>query len=259
MPTPSPRKIENPQLSLVDTRMFRVLLFLIITWTIAGSFILLNNLLLEIFTGAVNRELLSPEITTPSPVRADCRAAIEQALSSVPDPATIRQDGLAVWQLGFQVGFATGMRNTSAQGNQNLDVNKLIENIRPLAETLGIKKPSFPTLVHQANALHEFVVFVEQDPDCVGAQLGSRFSPRHRGLYQFALAIGHAAVYRMMAPQLGAMFIPQIRRYGQLAGIPRELSEPLIAQSMDGMSQDEAKRRVMALLADIEQYVQSHP
>jgi len=60
-------------------------------------------------------------------------------------------------------------------------------------------------------------------------------------MYQFAAVVGHAGVYRTAAP-LGPLFVPQLRVYGDRAGVPPNLwavlSEDLSARPFQQARQD---------------------
>ncbi len=142
---------------------------------------------------------------------------------------------------------------------KNVEIAKLMGHIGRLASALGITPPTLPPIIHVADTLSEFGVYVLDDPNCIGAQLSSRFSPRHGALYQYAMSMSHAAAFRIMLPEAEAISVVEIRYYGQLAQIPAELSEPLLQDSLDGIPVGNTNQKVRAILARVQDYIQSNP
>ena len=66
------------------------------------------------------------------------------------------------------------------------------------------------------------------DPECIGARLGAGYSREHDALYRFGAFVGHSLAYRGMAPEVGPLFVADLRRYGQAAGLPERVWRPLL-------------------------------
>ena len=137
MPRPSTPKNDTPQLSSDDSRLFRVLLFCIITWTVAGSFIALDSLTTVLFTRARNNGVVPSKLAMHPPAARDCRSALEQAQSSAPDGSTVAQASLIVWTLGYDVGLAIALRNAYPHGEKKCRDCKTYGTYRATGECFG--------------------------------------------------------------------------------------------------------------------------
>ncbi|MGH8469766.1 MAG: hypothetical protein ACREVY_12540 [Gammaproteobacteria bacterium] len=157
------------------------------------------------------------------------------------------------WQLGFNLGFAAGAVNLGIA--DDAQVAKLMEERRPLVSALGVEAPKLPKIEHFANALHEFEVYIEADPQCVAAQLSRRFSVQHGALYKLGAIVGIAMVFRTAAPQGGALLVPQIQRYGELAAIPQALWLPMTQDSLDDIPGAHPREKILHLVNRIDEHI----
>ena len=107
----------------------------------------------------------------------------------------------------------------------------LLQERDRLARELAVPLPAIPPLRQLANALHEFEVYVAADPECIGARLSAGYTHEHDALYRFGAFVGHSVTYRGMAPEVGPLFVPALRRYGLAAGLPEQVWRPLAEAS----------------------------
>jgi len=207
----------------------RLLLFVGIAWSVAGAFQLLANGGPWLLDRAVKAAWIPDSLVAPRPQETvDCTAAVEGMPTHARDEATLRRTRVAAYELGFNLGLVTGARNAGASAGEPPTLRQ--EQDR-LAGELEVPKPGIPPLRQLANALHEYEVFVAADSECIGARLAAGYSKEHDALYRFGLFVGHSVTYRGMAPELGPLFVPGLRRYGQAAGLPEPVWRPLIEAS----------------------------
>lgn len=254
-----PTNIQPSRRSWIESRAGRILSFVVITWSIAGAFIVLQEFPAYLVDQVVEKGWVPDALVMPRSSRAktDCRAAIERAKSSPSDPTVAAQARVLVWLLGLRTGFAAGIASASAGSSQPVDVAPLLAEPQQLSDAMGLEPPRLPTIQHAANVLSEYQVFVESDPQCIAAQIGEKYSPRQAALYKFALIAGHAAVYRIS--QIGPLFVPQLRSYGKEAGVPDELWKPLAEESMDSLPGANAKEKISFVLSRIQDHLKTNP
>lgn len=252
--------IQGSRRSWSESRVGRILSFVAITWAIAGAFILLQEGLPTLLYVMVGKGWIPDALVMPNSPRAntDCRAAIERAKLSTPDPSVAAQARVLIWRMGFQTGFAAGIASATAGRSQPVDSVSLLAQPHQLSEVMGVEAPTLPTIQHAANALYEFQVFVETDPRCIAAQIGEKYSARQAALYKFALIAGHAAVYRIKAPALGAVFVPELRLYGKQAEVPQELWKPLLEDSIESLPGADAEQKISSLLNRLQEHVKAN-
>jgi hypothetical protein len=237
----------------------RGLLFVAIVWSIAGAFQLLLNGGPWLLDRAVKSEWISDTLVTPRPVQpTDCFAAIQDLPRDAPDALAMIRARMTAYELGFSLGLAAGGRNAGTAGQAVLV--QMEEARSRLAAELGVATPALPPVERLANALHEFEVYVTADPQCIGARLAKRYSERHDALFRFGAFAGHSLIYRSLAPELGVIFVPDLRQYGKAAGLPEEAWRPL-TESTPGLSgalaqaeaaRDDARASAAAAVAELE-------
>jgi hypothetical protein len=225
-------------------RILRVLSFLAIVWAIAGAF-------WSLFWGQiwlVDRVAQSdwvPGWMTASTVKpADCSAVVEGAPEARLGAASLKRTRRAAFEMGFALGATTALRNA---GQVDTDQNRQARSA-PASE-LGVPAPEMPRLQSASYALGEFRAHVTGDPQCIGALLAKLYSPRHDALYRFGAFVGHEVIYRVQLPELGPMFVPDLRRYGGAAGLPEEVWDLFVDPHAD----------VRKALAGVNAYLQAEP
>jgi len=244
-----------------ESRVARILTFVAITWSIAGVFILMQEGIPTLVDTMVGKGWIPDSLVMPTPSRADgdCRAAVERARSSPPDPTVAAQAPLLVWRMGFHTGVAAGVASAAAGSRQPVDSAALLALPQQVSVVIGVEAPALPTIQHAANALYEFQVFVEADPRCIAAQIGDKYSARQAALYKFALIAGHAAVYRIKAPAGGAQLASAIRVYGSQAGIPPELWQPLVEPSIESLPGADPAQKISFWVSRLEEHLKEKP
>jgi hypothetical protein len=234
--------------------------FVAITWSIAGGFLQLQEGLPALIDVAVRAGVIPDSLVLPRspPATVDCGAAIERARASATDPEIAAEARVLVWRMGFETGFAGGMVSATIGSNSPFDAAPVLaDQPRQIAQVVGVDPPSLPRIEHAANALSEFQAFVAAGSGCIVPQLAERYGPREAALYKYALVAGHSVVYRIHAPQLDPLFVPELRVYGAEAGIPLELSQPFVAGTLDAPPGDGIQQKVQVALARIEEFLKA--
>ena len=98
-----------------------------------------------------------------------------------------------------------------------------------------------------------------QGAGCVAPQLADKYSPREAALYQFGLIVGHGAVYRINAPMLDPLFVPDLRVYGSQAQVPTELSQPFVDNTLDSLPGDGPQQKVQFAVNRIDEFLKANP
>jgi hypothetical protein len=244
-------------------RLLRGVLFLAVVWSITGAFLSLEiglPLFLDeaLKIGWIPEELAMPQMP-PADAAAQCTdpVARKEGAATGPkvDPSILHQVRFITWRLGRGLGFAAAATNAISRPPEQ--ILSLQHEIEALAGAINVPTPLPPKAQHLATALHEFEIYLEQDPECVAARLTSRYAPSFGHLYKFGAVIGHAVPFR--ANNIGAVFVPQIRQYGRLAGIPDSLWLSM-TQDWRSLSQSEASERMSSVLMGLDQYLkETHP
>jgi hypothetical protein len=208
----------------------RALLFVGIAWSIAAAFQLLSRGGPWLLDRAVKAAWVPDSLVAPRPEAVDCSAAVQAMAKRGLDEASLRSTRVGAYEMGFNLGLVRGARSTGARAEEPASLRQEQDQ---LAVALGVPRPVAPPVRQLAAALHEFTVYVAADPECIGARLAAGYSPEHDALYRFGAFVGHAVTYRGTAPEIGPVFVPEIRRYGQAAGVPEETWQPLLTASAE--------------------------
>jgi hypothetical protein len=248
--------------SWIDSRAGRLVSFLAITWSIAGGFLLLQVGLPELIDVAVRKGVIPDSLVMqpPLPAGVDCVPAIQRARAAVVDPRVAAQARFLVWQMGFHTGFAAGIASATAGTKSPVDPAPLIAGQpHQIASLVGVDPPTLPAIRHTANALSEFQSFVAQGAGCVAPQLADKYSPREAALYRYGLVVGYAAVYRIYAPNIDPLFVPEVRVYGRDAKVPPDLSQPFVDNTLYSLPGDGLQQKVQSAVDGIEKFLKANP
>jgi hypothetical protein len=147
------------------------------------------------------------------------------------------------------------MRNAEASNADG--IARIIQDSLSITRSLAVPDVALPKPGLAAKALTEFGIFLAEDPECVAAALEARHSLRHAALFKFGAVVGHASVYRGLAPQLGPLFVPQIEGYGSAAKVDAEVWKPLIQTSLSSEPGADARHVVQSIIERIDAYIKS--
>ncbi len=223
-----------------------------VVWAVALAFQGLVRGGPSLVAWAFNRGAIAPRWALPS-VAPSCESS---GAAQPPAPVAPGLARLASFRLGLALGFATGARDSGGNAVTAQALSSLRAERAPFAAGLGVPTPEVPALAHAANALHEFEVFLQADPECTATRLARAYTPATGAVYQFAAAAGYAWYFRSKAPELGPLFVPQLATYGERAGIPAPLWAPLAAD-LSALSADQAQQQIRGAIEGLGHYLQS--
>jgi hypothetical protein len=166
-----------------ETPLARGLLFLSIVWSIAGAFLVLQNLLPELVEQTVTRGWVSPDIAVNRNLDEEAQrrcAEPQTAARPAPSLATLQRARYTAYQMGF--GFGTAAVAHTSGTNQRELIVRALQEVQREAMVLGVPPPELPVIRHMAAALGEFADDLETDRQCTGWLFRSllRERPVHR-------------------------------------------------------------------------------
>ena len=240
--------------SPLPSRIRRGLRFVAIVWLISGAFLALQVGLPElthrlVVAGWIPTDLALPK-ADPAVVPSACGKAMDGFASSTPDPSIVQHARFASWKLGHNLGFAAGMANLGGTPDQ---LAPLMRDIAALGSALGVPAPRLPEIRHVGYAFAEYQDFIRTDPQCVAAILAARLGETAAHHYRFGLVVGYVVPAR--AAGAGALFPAELRHYGQLAGIPATLLEPLTQETLPGPTDAAPAQLLASIVEQLDSYI----
>jgi hypothetical protein len=242
----------------LKTRVFGVLLFLAIVWSIALAFLLLENSSQELVdwafrSGTITAALGMPRASAEAAAKcaAEIRASTESEQQAL-DDESVRQARAIAWKLGYSFGFAVGLGQAGAideaQRKESLKV------LPPMSQALGVPAPVPPALASSVTGLPEYGQLIEDDVPCTASFLDKKFGVRIGHIYKLGALTGFALVYRIVCPQCGVLFVPQIGHHAREAGLPQEAWRPF-AQLPPDPSLEERRKKGMEVAQGLEEFI----
>lgn len=229
-----------------ESRAGRALIFLAIVWSIAGAFLALEIGLPALLAQVVQSRWIPDSLVLPDAAKLSAHCPKEHESRAKLDDQTLREVRYAAWYLGFEVGSLTGLDSMG-----RLDAAKLpesFERLKALAGGLNVPAPLLPEIGQSADALHEFTVHIETDPQCTAATLSQHYGEGERAIYKMSAYIGHSASRRIAFPEISAvLFLSEIRHHAKSANVPERLLQPLLQDSMGGKTAEQIRRAVNRL------------
>lgn len=229
-----------------ESRAGRALIFLAIVWSIAAAFLALNIGIPALFDQAVESRWIPDSLVLPNAAKLSAHCPSGNEPREKLGDARLREVRHAAWRMGFEVGSLTGLA-----GMGRLDVAKLpesFERLKAFAGGLNVPAPVLPEIGQSANALHEFAVHIETDPQCTAATLSQHYGEGERAIYKLSAYIGHSASRRIAFPEISAvLFLSEIRHHAKSANVPERLLQPLLQDSMGGKTAEQIRRAVNRL------------
>lgn len=243
----------------MKTRIRGLLLFLAIVWSIALAFLLLEDSSQELVDWAFRSGTITTELGMPrasAEAAAKCAAEIrastgfeQQAL----DNESLRQARAIAWKLGYSFGFAVGLGQAGAideaQRKESLKV------LPPMSQALGVPAPVPPALASSVTGLPEYGQLIEDDVPCTASFLDKKFGAHIAHVYKLGALTGFALVYRIVCPQCGVLFVPQIGHHAKEAGLPQEAWQPFAQLPTDDPSLEERRKKGMEIAQGLEEFI----
>jgi hypothetical protein len=242
--------------SFADTRIGRFLTGVAIVWAIAGAFVALEIGLPELLSRAIAAGVVPDRMVLPGGLSSDSAAHCRAGGPSGARPPGTEAGGEArylAWRLGFQIGWSAGLAN---MGRSDTGSARSLAEWQASATKLGIPAPIVPPIRHTANALGEFELHVESDPQCTAARLAQAYGRPYGSAFKLGAYVGFATTFRMALPN-APVFVPNIRYHGQGAGAPAELLQPWLGASLDNVPGSGTQEKVAAILDPLDAHFKS--
>ena len=134
----------------------------------------------------------------------------------------------------------------------NTQRSESLTMIGPMSQALRVPAPSPPALTSSVTGLPDYGQSIEDDASCTAAFLAHRYGRPVSHLYKLGALTGFAVVYRIVCPQCGVLFVPQIRHHGKAAGLPEEAWQAFSQLPPEDPATEERQKKAMALVDRIE-------
>jgi hypothetical protein len=239
-----------------ETPLARGLLFLSIDWSIAGAFLVLQNLLPELVEQTVTRGWVSPDIAVNRNLDEEAQrrcAEPQTAARPAPSLATLQRARYTAYQMGF--GFGTAAVAHTSGTNQRELIVRALQEVQREAMVLGVPPPELPVIRHMAAALGEFADDLETDRQCTAARLASHYTPAHANIYKLGVVVGFSVPYCVNGRCTA--YAVQIRRYAQAAELPEHLWLPLALGSLDGVPGANATEKTARIIVGLDSHIRT--
>ena len=245
-----------------ETHLARGLLFLGIVWSIAGTFLVLQNGLVSLSAHGIGIGIIPPELASSSAMREEaarrCGDPWTQGAGSgartAAESAALQRAALDAYRMGRGFGITAGSV-FSGLSRPTDGGSALLQEVRGQAIALGVPPPELPTIRYTATALSEFADAVQADRQCTAARLAGQYTPRHGHLYNLGVMIGYAALF-CMNDVCGAHG-PEIRRYGQATGVPEWIWLPMATGSLAAVPGTDAKQKTSVVLGALDEHIRT--
>jgi hypothetical protein len=236
------------------SRPFRIIVFLAIVWSIAGAFVAVETLSVASFEFARVRRVVPPEmaISQQSPAaKSHCEEVLKSMPPFRPAPDVQAQSRYLAWRLGQRLGLAGALLASEATPSA---VSAVLSSTTETSKVMGLPQVTAPPPGLAANALRDFSLFLQEDPQCVAAALSAHYSPEHAALFRFGASVAIAAFYRQI-PEIGEVFGPEIETFGTGASISRSLWQPLLQARIDVRPGTDLKEAIDAIVYRIDEHI----
>ena len=217
------------------SRPGRVILFIAIVWSVAGSFVAIELLSL----GGVDWLRSSPALAgslSLSNATRDSKSCVAEALEGgarvEKSPSDVR---VAAWAMGLKIG-----RDALARQYASVDPNTLaqaLKDVETLATLLRVPPPQAFVPRQAANANSEFVTFVESDSNEVARGLARGQSSEACHLFKLGAFWGYSSLVRPSLPGEANIFGAEIRHHARDI-LPDRLSQTMTEPTRSGASRE---------------------
>jgi hypothetical protein len=96
---------------------------------------------------------------------------------------------------------------------------------------------------------------IEDDWSCTASFIDKKYGVRHGHMYKLGTLTSFAVVYRIVCPQCGVLFTPQIRHHATEAGLPEEAWHAFTQLPPDDPSIEERQKKAMEAIRVIEAFI----
>ena len=240
-------------------RPLGALRFITIVWLIAGCFLVVEWLPIQVLSLVVERGWISDTLVLPKGTvqKHETETGESQQGSGLISPTVDARDASVIaWQLGLALGKASVFAQLEA-ADKEVALRESQQQMRQMATVLGVPVPQRPEIRNLALALSEFSRGLDDDRQRTAAQIAARYSDRHRLLYKLGALCGYDMIFVSLLRNGESPFTAAIRYHAQHAGIPDEVWQPLLAQVPKGGTSAEALELRSRQLGRVEEFLKS--
>ena len=234
------------------SRPGRVLLFIVIVWSVAGSFVAIEIATLGGMGWLMSRPELAGNLVLSNAARDSKTCAVEGGASDAGShtPAEVR---VTAWLMGLNIG-RDGIARQSASVDRNT-LAEVMKDVETLASTLGVPAPQ-PFVPRQlADANTEFIKFVESDSNKTAQALAHRHSPEACHLLKLGAFWGYANLVRPFVPGERAIFAAELRYHAVRAKLDSSLWQSMTEGTQTSASREEIFRADAAVTEKLTKYL----
>jgi hypothetical protein len=241
------------------SRLGRILAFVGIVWSIAGTFVVFELATLAVMDLLLSRPALIGGLALSRATRTSRTCAVDPGerpggTAHARSTADVRA---RAWLMGLKMGRDALARQHASVDRRLLD--QVQAEVHALATGLGVPPPPVFVPRHLANANTEFIAHVETDPGGAARRLAVVHAPDACLHYKLGALWGYAELVRPSLPAQRAIFAAEIRHYAQQTELPSALWEPFLETTpRDAASQDVA-RTTQALTQRVTQHLAREP
>ncbi len=237
----------------LHSRLGRIVVFVAIVWTVAGSFIAIEIAALGGMGWFMARPDMAGSLVLSNATRDSktCTpAAGEKAAPAAANTAEVRT---AAWLMGLNIG-RDGVARQSASVDRNT-LAEVMKDVETLASTLGVPAPQ-PFVPRQlADANTEFIKFVESDSNETAQALAHRHSPEACHLFKLGAFWGYANLVRPFVPGERAIFAAELRYHAVRAKLDSSLWQSMTEGTQTSASREEIFRADAAVTEKLTKYL----
>ena len=234
------------------SRLGRVLLFIAIVWTVAGSFVAIEIAAL----GGMDFLMAKPEWTGElvlSHATRDSKTCSVEVEGGPPLAASPSEVRAAAWLMGLKCG-----RDALARQYASVDPKTLapgLKDIETIANVLSVPPPQVFVPRQVASANTEFVAFVESNSNETARSLALKHSPEVCHLFKLGTLWGYASLVRPSLPGERAIFAAEIRHHAKSATLDGSLWQPMTESTKASATKEEIFRADAAVTEGLTLYL----
>jgi hypothetical protein len=240
-------------------RIRRAATFIAIVWGVAATFIAFEVISLRAMDvmlshpGLFGRVLLSraTQESTACLVGPAERPARESA------DAASGQGRFGAWLIGLSLGREAAARQFAASDGRALA--SIAAQRDQFAQMLGVPPPPVFVPRNPANALAEFLEFVEHDEGKTAHRLAVQYAPEACHLYKLGALWGYSMLMRPLLRGGRTAFAVEIHHYSRQIALPPSLWQPMIERTDPAASQAQIQSETAALTSGLTAHLMPQP
>lgn len=236
----------------LHSRAGRVLLFVAIVWSVAGSFIAFEIAALGGMGFLLSKPEFAGNLALSNAARDSKTCTVEAGANGTGGGHTPAEVRVTAWLMGLNIG-RDGIARQSASVDRNT-LAEVMKDVETLANTLGVPAPQSFVPRQLADANTEFIRFVETDSNETAKALAHRHSAEACHLFKLGAFWGYATLVRPFLPGERPIFAPEIRHHAR-GMLPPELWQPMTEGTKASANAGEISRTDAAVTESLTKYL----